>query len=211
MEESQKFVLSLRGKTELLKAYFLIGWEMKFISHGLFADISEKLEAISKQAYSWSEWFQKQIKAGGNLSWGCRFTPLNNICEVSPFEYNKYSTGVTTVTGNRSFRIYFGMCLRSFPLSTQNAGRIKSIVQVRLYALLQWRDNRSRVADTPNNGNWVVFNESNGNWNNNNYTNTNDCRCVRWGCYGCFSETQKNILPLFLYCFVLLQSDLSDW
>ena len=68
MEESQKFVLSLRGKTELLKAYFLIGWEMKFISHGLFADISEKLEAISKQAYSWSEWFQKQIKAGGNLS-----------------------------------------------------------------------------------------------------------------------------------------------
>jgi len=57
--------------------------------------------------------------------------------------------------------------------------RIKTVVQVRLYDKLQWRDIRSRVADTPNNGNWVIFNESNGNWNNNNYTNTNNCRCVR--------------------------------
>jgi len=68
LETSREKLLELRGKIELLKAYSLVSWEMKFISHGLFADISEKLEAISKQAYSWSEWFQKQIKAGGNLS-----------------------------------------------------------------------------------------------------------------------------------------------
>jgi len=66
-----------------------------------------------------------------------------------------------------------------FPSSPACRRRIKTVVQVRLYNILQWRGIRSRVADTPNNGNWVVFNESNGNWNNNNYTNTNYCRCVR--------------------------------
>lgn len=60
IDESKKFLLSLRGKIELLKAYFLIGWEMKFISHGFFSEINDALEIISKQAYSWSEWFEKQ-------------------------------------------------------------------------------------------------------------------------------------------------------
>lgn len=68
IEDSQKFLLELRGKVELLKAYFLIGWEMKFISTGFYAEVNEKLETISKQAYSWSEWFHKQIKAGAKIS-----------------------------------------------------------------------------------------------------------------------------------------------
>lgn len=44
---------------------------------------------------------------------------------------------------------------------------------------LQWRDIRARVYGTLNNNNWMVLNESNGAWNNNNYNNSNSCRCVK--------------------------------
>jgi len=37
----------------------------------------------------------------------------------------------------------------------------------------------SRVAATPTDGDWVVFDESSGYWNTNNYSNPYYCRCVR--------------------------------
>ena len=61
-EETSQMVLTLRGKIEVLKAYFLIGWEMKFISHGFYALVNDKMEEISKQAYSWGAWLDKQKK-----------------------------------------------------------------------------------------------------------------------------------------------------
>jgi len=61
-EETAHFILTLRGKIEVLKAYFLVGWEMKFFSHGFYADVNDKLEDISKQAYSWGAWLEKQKK-----------------------------------------------------------------------------------------------------------------------------------------------------
>lgn len=58
--EIMNWLLELRGKVELIKAYFLIGWEMKFISHGFYAVVSDKLEEISKQGYSWSKWMENK-------------------------------------------------------------------------------------------------------------------------------------------------------
>lgn len=63
-QESEKYLLILRGKNELLKAYFLIAWEMKCISHGFYGVVSERLEEIGRQTYNWSQWLKKQNHAG---------------------------------------------------------------------------------------------------------------------------------------------------
>lgn len=50
----------LRGRIEIIKAYCLVAWEMKYYSHGFFADVNEKIEEISKQAASWEKWMRAQ-------------------------------------------------------------------------------------------------------------------------------------------------------
>lgn len=59
-KEALGYIKNLRGRIEIIKAYFLIAWEMKFISHGFYADILERIEEISKQAAAWGIWFEKQ-------------------------------------------------------------------------------------------------------------------------------------------------------
>lgn len=56
--ESLQAVKELRGSIELLKSYFLVGWEMKFFSHGFFIQLMTKMEEVSKQAASWSSWIR---------------------------------------------------------------------------------------------------------------------------------------------------------
>jgi hypothetical protein len=63
LEIGREKLLELRGKIELLKAYALVSWEMKGISHGFYAQYSERLQIISKQAAAWHGWFVK--KQGG--------------------------------------------------------------------------------------------------------------------------------------------------
>ncbi len=52
----------LRGKIEVIKAYFLAAWEMEYYSHSFFADVSGRMEEISKQAAAWEKWMQKSLK-----------------------------------------------------------------------------------------------------------------------------------------------------
>lgn len=61
-EQGYKLLKNLRGRVEVLRAYFLIAWEMKFISHGAFAELNEKLEEISKEVVGWHEWFGGSLK-----------------------------------------------------------------------------------------------------------------------------------------------------
>lgn len=58
--ESAQIIKELRGSIELLKSYYLIGWEMKFFSHGFFVQLMEKIEEVSRQAASWSAWIRDQ-------------------------------------------------------------------------------------------------------------------------------------------------------
>jgi hypothetical protein len=59
--KSAKLLKNLRVRIEILKSYFLIAWDMKFISHQFFADIDDRLEEISKEASSWHNWFEKVL------------------------------------------------------------------------------------------------------------------------------------------------------
>ncbi|GAB4454311.1 MAG: hypothetical protein OHK0036_17800 [Bacteroidia bacterium] len=56
----KELLMQLRGKIELLKAYVLLGWEMKFFSDGFTNDLMERLEEISKQCYAWQVYIEKQ-------------------------------------------------------------------------------------------------------------------------------------------------------
>lgn len=58
----QTLLMELRGKIELLKAYILLGWEMKFFSDGYTGELQERLEEISKQCYAWQAFIEKQYK-----------------------------------------------------------------------------------------------------------------------------------------------------
>ena len=59
--ESLQMVKELRGSIELIKSYFLVGWEMKFFSHGFFIQLMAKIEEVSKQAASWNNWIREKI------------------------------------------------------------------------------------------------------------------------------------------------------
>jgi len=50
----------LRGRIEIIKAYLLVAWEMKYYSHAFFAEMNERIEEISKQAASWEKWMRAQ-------------------------------------------------------------------------------------------------------------------------------------------------------
>ncbi len=58
--DSYQSVKELRGAIELIKSYFLIGWEMKFFSHGFYIQLMTKLEEVSKQAATWSQWIKER-------------------------------------------------------------------------------------------------------------------------------------------------------
>ncbi|MFA5086392.1 MAG: four helix bundle protein [Candidatus Paceibacterota bacterium] len=60
-KKSCKLLKGLRARIEILKSYFLIAWDMKFISHQFFADINERLEEVSKEAAKWHDWFERSL------------------------------------------------------------------------------------------------------------------------------------------------------
>jgi hypothetical protein len=57
-KKSCRLLKKMRVRIEILKSYFLIAWDMKFISHQFFAEINDKLEEVSKEASRWQEWFE---------------------------------------------------------------------------------------------------------------------------------------------------------
>lgn len=59
-EEGAQHLQELRAGIEILKTYFVVAWEMEFISHGFYIELSGKLKEVSKQATSWHKWFRKK-------------------------------------------------------------------------------------------------------------------------------------------------------
>lgn len=53
-------VQTVRASVEVLRGFLLLAWQLKFISHGALANLSGRLEAISRQAARWEQWFVVQ-------------------------------------------------------------------------------------------------------------------------------------------------------
>ncbi len=50
-------VAELRAELEVVRGFVLLAWKLKFLSHGGVTVLSTRLEAVSKQAARWQQWF----------------------------------------------------------------------------------------------------------------------------------------------------------
>lgn len=58
--EGAAHVRRVRASVEVLRGFLLLAWKLKYISHGALAELSPRLEAISKQAARWGQWFESR-------------------------------------------------------------------------------------------------------------------------------------------------------
>jgi hypothetical protein len=57
LELGAKYVRDVRASVEVMRGFLLLAWKMKFISHGALTELANRLEAVSKQAARWEQWF----------------------------------------------------------------------------------------------------------------------------------------------------------
>ena len=60
LKEGETLVAHVRAGIEVVRGFYLMAWKLKLISHGALTDLSCRLEAISKQAARWQQWFASQ-------------------------------------------------------------------------------------------------------------------------------------------------------
>lgn len=48
----------MRERLEVIRAFLVLAWEEKAISHHQFADLSSRLDELGKQATRWRQWFE---------------------------------------------------------------------------------------------------------------------------------------------------------
>lgn len=58
--EGAAHVRRVRAGVEVIRGFLLLAWKLKFVSHGAMAELSPRLEAISKQAARWGQWFESR-------------------------------------------------------------------------------------------------------------------------------------------------------
>lgn len=61
-EEGGMHVRRIRAAVEVVRGFLLLAWKLKFISHGALAELTPRLEAISKQAARWEQWFASRYR-----------------------------------------------------------------------------------------------------------------------------------------------------
>lgn len=49
----------MRERLEVIRAFLILAWELKAISHHALADLSASLDELGKQATRWSQWFER--------------------------------------------------------------------------------------------------------------------------------------------------------
>lgn len=53
-------VAQVRAGVEVIRGFLLLAWKMKFLSHGALVELSVRLEAVSRQAARWQQWFEER-------------------------------------------------------------------------------------------------------------------------------------------------------
>lgn len=56
--EGARHLHQVRASLEVVRGFLLLAWKLKFISHGALVELSPRLEAMSKQAARWAQWFE---------------------------------------------------------------------------------------------------------------------------------------------------------
>jgi hypothetical protein len=53
----------MRERLEVIRAFLILAWELKAISHHTLADLNGRLDELGKQATRWQQWFVESIAA----------------------------------------------------------------------------------------------------------------------------------------------------
>ena len=58
--EGAQHVRQLRASVEVVRAFLLLAWRLKYLSHAALADWSARLEAMARHAARWGQWFGRE-------------------------------------------------------------------------------------------------------------------------------------------------------
>lgn len=59
-QEGAGHVRQVRAGVEVVRGFLLLAWQLKFLSHGALVELSARLEAVSRQAARWQQWFEER-------------------------------------------------------------------------------------------------------------------------------------------------------
>lgn len=57
--EGARNLHQVRASLEVIRGFLMLAWKLNFISHGALVELSPRLEAMSKQAARWAQWFEQ--------------------------------------------------------------------------------------------------------------------------------------------------------
>ncbi len=57
--EGAALVRRVRAAVEVIRGFLLLAWKLKFVSHGALGELAARLEAVSRQAARWQQWFER--------------------------------------------------------------------------------------------------------------------------------------------------------
>jgi hypothetical protein len=63
--EGAALLREVRASLEVLRGFLLLAWKLRYVSHGAMGELSTRLEAISRQAARWQQWFEARSAAHG--------------------------------------------------------------------------------------------------------------------------------------------------
>jgi hypothetical protein len=72
-------VRKARASIEVIRGFLLMAWTLKFVSHGAITELSARLEAISRQAARWEQWFELQRGHAASDAPGCPAAESNPV------------------------------------------------------------------------------------------------------------------------------------
>ena len=56
-------LIHMRERLEVIRAFLILAWEERAISHHSLADLSTRLDELGKQATRWQQWFERKSVA----------------------------------------------------------------------------------------------------------------------------------------------------
>lgn len=58
LSESAQLLLEVRASIEVIRALCTLAWQLRWLSHGALALLSDRLDPIGRQTTRWQQWFE---------------------------------------------------------------------------------------------------------------------------------------------------------
>lgn len=55
----------MRERLEVIRAFLILAWELRAVSHNSLAELSARLDELGKQATGWQQWFERGTDPNG--------------------------------------------------------------------------------------------------------------------------------------------------